>query len=89
MDDLGVPSFQETTIYNLVGGFNPSEKILVSWAEYSQHMEKQKMFQTTNQYWVHHGISWYNWYINQESGYIHGIIRLGMLTSSDLGPIKQ
>ena len=26
--------------YNLVGGFNPSEKILVSWDYYSQHMEK-------------------------------------------------
>ena len=23
----------------LVGGFNPSEKILVSWDDYSQHME--------------------------------------------------
>ena len=34
----------------LVGGFNPSEKILVSWDDYSQYMEKQKMFQTTNQH---------------------------------------
>jgi hypothetical protein len=27
-------------INNLVGGFNPSEKILVNWDYYSQHMEK-------------------------------------------------
>ena len=27
-------------IYTLVGGFNPSEKILVSWGCYSQYMEK-------------------------------------------------
>jgi hypothetical protein len=33
----------------LVGGFNPSEKILVSWDDYSQYMEKSKMFETTNQ----------------------------------------
>ena len=33
-----------------VGGFNPSEKIFVSWDDYSQYMGKQKnMFQTTNQ----------------------------------------
>ena len=35
-------------IYILVGGFNPLEKILVSWGYYSQYMEN--MFQTTNQY---------------------------------------
>ena len=35
----------------LVGGSNPSEKILVSWEYYSQYMEnKKKKFQTTNQY---------------------------------------
>ena len=35
----------------LVGGFNPSEKLLVSWNDYSKHMEKIKaMFQTTNQH---------------------------------------
>ena len=29
---------------------NPSEKYeFVSWDDYSQYMEKQKMFQTTNQ----------------------------------------
>ena len=33
----------------LVGGFNPSWKILVSWDYYAQYMEKQKMFETTNQ----------------------------------------
>jgi hypothetical protein len=27
-------------LYYLVGGFNPSEKILVNWDYYSQHMEK-------------------------------------------------
>ena len=32
----------------LVGCFNPSEQILVSWDDSSQYMEK-KMFQTTNQ----------------------------------------
>jgi hypothetical protein len=37
-------------VYNLVGGFNPSEQILVSWDDYSQHIWKnKKMFQTTNQ----------------------------------------
>ena len=29
--------------------FDPLWKILVSWDHYSQYMEKQKMFQTTNQ----------------------------------------
>ena len=33
----------------LVGCFNPSEQILVSWDDSSQYMEK--MFQTTNQLW--------------------------------------
>ena len=38
-------------IYMPVGGFNPSEKISVSWDNYSQCMEnKKKVFQTTNQY---------------------------------------
>ena len=35
--------------YDLVGGFNPSEKISISCSPYSQYMEKYKMFQTTNQ----------------------------------------
>ena len=39
--------------YILVGGFNPSEKI-VSWGYYSQYMEK--MFQTTNQISTWHSI---------------------------------
>ena len=29
---------------------NLSEKILVNWDDYSQYMEKQKLFQTTNQF---------------------------------------
>ena len=34
----------------LVGGFNPSEKYeFVSLDDYSQYMEKTKMFQTINQ----------------------------------------
>ena len=33
----------------LVGGFNPSQKILVSWDEYSQYMENIiQMFQATH-----------------------------------------
>ena len=28
------------SIYKLVGGLNPSEKILVNWDDYSQYMEK-------------------------------------------------
>ena len=37
-------------------------KILVSWDDYSQYMEKKKMFQTTNQilsFWSWWQISWY------------------------------
>ena len=30
--------------------FEPLWKILVNWDDYSQHMGKEKMFQTTNQY---------------------------------------
>ena len=33
----------------LVGGFNPSENMKVSWGYCPQYMEKYKMFQTTNQ----------------------------------------
>jgi hypothetical protein len=29
------------SIHHLVGGFNPSEKILVSWDDYSQYMENK------------------------------------------------
>ena len=36
-------------IQYLVGGFNPLKNIKVSWDDYSQYMEKLKMFQTTNQ----------------------------------------
>ena len=36
---------------DLVGGFNtPQEYDFVNWDDYSQYMEKQKMFQTTNQF---------------------------------------
>ena len=40
---------------HLVGGFNPSENMKVNWDDYSQQMEKYKMFQTTNQYSDRHG----------------------------------
>ena len=41
-------------IYILVGGFNPSEKILVSWCDYSHILWKiYIMFQTTNQYIIY------------------------------------
>ena len=33
--------------------FQPFWTILVSWDDYSQYMEKSKMFQTTNQLWVY------------------------------------
>ena len=37
---------------NLVGGIpTPLKNVKVSWGYYSQYMEKQKMFQTTNQKW--------------------------------------
>jgi hypothetical protein len=41
MDFLNPYIWPFTTIYNLVGGFNPSEKILVSWGYYSQYMENK------------------------------------------------
>jgi hypothetical protein len=41
----------------MVGGFNPSEKILISWDYHSQYMEKLKMFQTTNQIYIYMYIS--------------------------------
>ena len=43
--------FPTLTDLELVGGFNPSEKYesVGSWDDYSQYLEKQKMFQTTNQ----------------------------------------
>ena len=35
----------------------PPEKLLVSWDDYSQCMEKLKMFQTTNQYiYIYHNV---------------------------------
>ena len=34
---------------SLVGGFNPSEKKLVSWDDSSQYLGEKNMFQTTNQ----------------------------------------
>ena len=48
--DPGETNPKSTRRTNLVGGFNPSEKYeFVSWDYSSQHMEKWKMFQTTNQ----------------------------------------
>ena len=33
----------------LIGGFNPLKNMKVKWDDSSQYMEKQNMFQTTNQ----------------------------------------
>ena len=42
------PQQKHTYIYILVGGFNPSEKILVSWDHHSQYMEN-KMYVPNHQ----------------------------------------
>ena len=36
----------------MVGGFNPYENMKVSWDDYSQYMEKYKMFHTTNHIYI-------------------------------------
>jgi len=46
---MHITVFYLLEIHYLVGGFKPFWKILVSWDDYSQYMEK--MFQTTNQLW--------------------------------------
>ena len=48
------PLHHQLITMNLIGGWYtyPSEKYeFVTWDDYSQYMEKRKMFQTTNQSW--------------------------------------
>ena len=52
----------------LVGGFNPSEKILVSWDDYSQYTEQIKNVETTNQicvFWLKMRYLQIHWFLRQ------------------------
>jgi len=72
----------------------PSEKILVSWHYYSQYMEKEKMFQTTNQINIanrDHLVMYYGWKTNnfETTNTLYSFVNKASISQAKAGGVDR